>query len=179
MKQTFCKTIFLWGILLGLCYYFGQPYVTLAHAELLDSNPAPGEVVQGPPEEIRLEFNEAVSPSSTFAIYDKDFRTIPVIVQTDSQNSQLIIGRDVEISEPGIYTVQWLVISDDGHPIDGAFSFAVAFDNETGNDDGGNNHMELIAAAESTAVNLPGWFAWMMVAIAIIAPILVRNMTRN
>ena len=39
--------------------------------------------------------------------------------------------------------------------------------------------MELIAAAEGTAVNLPNWFAWTMVAMAIIVPFLVLNLTRK
>lgn len=175
MKQYFCKTTFLWGILLGLCYYFGQPYVTLAHAELVDSNPAPGQVLTEFPDEIRLEFNEPVSLSSTFTIFDREFKEIPVSVEIDLNTDNIMTGRQVEITEPGVYTVQWLIISQDGHPIDGSFSFAV----DTNNRNGGTHDMELMAAAESTAVNLPGWFAWIMVGLAIVVPFLVRNITRN
>ena len=174
MKPTSIKTLTLWGILIGLCYHFGQPYVTLAHAELIDSDPAPGAVLTGSPEQIMLTFNEPIAPGSTFAIYDKDFALIPVTVQTDTTQPNVIFGDRIEIVESGIYTIQWLTISEDGHPIDGAFSFAVEFENEEK-----ENTMELIAAAEGTAVNLPNWFAWTMVAMAIIVPFLVLNLTRK
>lgn len=166
--------MFLWGILLGLCYYLGQSYVALAHSELVEAHPAPGETLSDAPQEIRLEFNEAISPGSTFTVFDESFNTIPITVETNSQNGRLLIGRDVEITQPGVYTVQWLIISQDGHSIDGTYSFAV-----DPNSNGGTDHMELIAAAEGTAVNLPGWFAWIMVALAITVPFIVRAMTRN
>lgn len=175
MKQYFCKTKFLWGILLGLCYYFGQSYVILAHAELASSNPAPGQVLTDFPDEIRLEFNESIGLSSTFTVFDSDFNTIPILVEINASTDNIMTGRNVEISEPGVYTVQWLVISQDGHRIDGSYSFAIDPENRNG----GTHDMELMAAAESTAVNLPGWFAWIMVALAIGVPFLVRNMTRN
>lgn len=174
MDFSLKKNFALWGILIGLCYYLGQPYVTLAHAELIDSHPAPGAILNVPPEQIMLKFNEPIASGSTFAIYDKDFALIPVKVQTDVNTPDMIFGEQIEINESGIYTIQWVTISDDGHPIDGAFSFAVEFEKE--NKEG---NMELIAAAEGTAVNLPGWFAWMMVAIAIVVPFLVLNMSRK
>ena len=175
MKKFFCKTKILWGFLLGLCYYFGSSYVTLAHAELVSSTPAPGETLTSFPDEILLVFNEPIDPGSTFTIFDRSFNSIPLVVETDRQNMNILAGHNVEITRPGIYTVQWLVISSDGHPIDGSFEFAV----ELNNSDGGDDNMELIAAAESTAVNLPGWFAWMMVGLAIVVPFLVRNMTKS
>ena len=178
MKPTWIKTLTLWGILVGLCYHFGQPYVTLAHAELIDSNPAPGAVLNGSPEQITLTFNEPIASGSTFAIYDKEFAQIPVNVKTDANSPNVIVGEQVEIIKSGVYTIQWLTISADGHPIDGAFSFAVEFENETDTHIKESN-MELIAAAESTAVNLPGWFAWTMVALAIIVPFVVLNLSRR
>ena len=39
--------------------------------------------------------------------------------------------------------------------------------------------MELLAAAESEAVNLPGWFAWMMVIIALAAPAVFLRLVRR
>ncbi len=175
MKQNFCKPNFLWAVLLGLCYYFGQSYVTLAHAELVSSNPAPGQVLTEFPDEVRLEFNESISLGSTFTVFDREFKEIPISVEIDLNTDNIMTGRQVEITEPGVYTVQWLIISQDGHSIDGSFSFAV----DTSDRNGGTHDMELMAAAESTAVNLPGWFAWMMVGLAIVVPFLVRNMTRN
>ncbi|MEM8863765.1 MAG: copper resistance CopC family protein [Chloroflexota bacterium] len=145
----------------------------LAHADLVTANPAPGEVLSAPPSEILLIFNEPIGAGSTFTIFDKSFGQIPVIVETSSENQTEIIGRNVEISEAGVYTVQWLVISQDGHSIDGSYSFAVDPNSR------GEQNMELIAAAEGTAVNLPGWFAWMMVGLAILTPIIVWNITKS
>jgi len=158
-----------------LCYYFGHPYVMLAHAELVSSTPSPGETLVAPPNEIRLEFNEPIGAESTFVVFDRSFNSIEGVVETDSQNNNVLSGRNFEINRPGIYTVQWLVISTDGHPIDGTFEFAV----ETGSSEEGDHNMELVAAAESTAVNLPGWFAWIMVGLALIVPFTVWNMTKS
>lgn len=174
MKLSFVKTVTLWGILIGLCYYVSHPNTISAHAELIDSDPAPGAILTGAPEQIRLVFNEPVAPSSTFVLYNKDFAQIPVLVFTDASTPDVIVGTQIEIIESGVYTVQWVTISADGHPIDGAFSFAVEFENQNK-----EHTMELIAAAESTAINLPGWFAWMMVALAIVVPFVVFNMTRK
>lgn len=176
MKQItkYRANIFLLsGILWALCYYLFQPYVTLAHAELVSASPAPGDILNAPPEQIMLVFNEPVGSGSTFTIFDRSFGQIPVIVETSSENQAEIIGRNVEITEAGVYTIQWIVFSQDGHPIDGSFSFAVDPSSEGGQD------MELIAAAESTAVNLPGWFAWLMVAAAILTPLIVWNITKS
>ena len=178
MKPTSIKILTIWGILFGLCYHFGQPYVTLAHAELIDSNPAPGAILDGSPERITLTFDEPIGSGSTFAIYDKDFALIPVNVKTDATTPNLIVGEQVEIIRSGVYTIQWVTISEDGHPIDGAFSFAVEFENEIETDTEENN-MALIAAAEGTAVNLPSWFAWTMVVLAIVVPFIVLSVTRR
>ncbi|MFK7801126.1 MAG: copper resistance protein CopC [Anaerolineae bacterium] len=174
-KFSWRKNMLLWGILLGLCYYLVQPYVTLAHAELIDSDPAPGAMLSSSPQEITLTFDEPVTPGSTFVIYDRDFGVIPAEVQTDQNKPNLISGHQIDITESGVYTIQWIVISEDGHPIDGSFSFEVDLNNTNIKE----NNMELIAAAESTAVNLPSWFAWMMVTIAIVVPFLVYNMSKK
>lgn len=179
MNKSLSKLGCLWGILIGLCYYLCQPYVTLAHVELVSSIPLPGAQLQAAPERIVLTFNEPVSAGSTFVVYDQDFGLIPAEVETDVTQPNVIVGRQIEIKESGVYTVQWVTISSDGHPIDGAFSFAVELDSETNSKNTEESKMELIAAAENTAVNLPGWFAWIMVCLAIIVPILVRTLTKK
>ncbi|MFT5194207.1 MAG: copper transport protein [Cellvibrionaceae bacterium] len=179
MKFSSKKISLIWGILFGLCYHFALPYVTLAHAELVDSYPAPGEVLDSAPEQIILTFNEPVAPGSTFVIYDRDFAAIPATIQTDANHPDVVSAHQIEIAESGIYTIQWIAIGGDGHSIDGTFAFAVDLSDQPTKNTNEENNMELIAAAENASINLPGWFAWIMVALAIVVPILVYNLTRT
>jgi len=178
------KTYLIWGILLGLCYHLTQSYVTLGHPSIVSSNPAPGETLTAPPDQIVITFSDPIGANSTFVLYDGDFRIVSADVFTDASQPNLIIGRNVDIVKPGVYTVQWLVTGPDGHSIDGSFSFAVKLEPDhlvTANLDvkKDENHMELVALSESAAVNLPGWFAWMMVVIALVTPSLVLNILKK
>ncbi|MGZ4480708.1 MAG: copper resistance CopC family protein, partial [Gaiellales bacterium] len=97
-----------------------------AHAALLRTAPRASGTVNGSPARITLTYNEAVEPR--FA----------VISVTDAAGHQQIDGSPhtlpsdpatlavpVRHLPPGWYLVYWRVISADGHPVRGAFTFAV------------------------------------------------------
>jgi copper transport protein len=100
------------------------PQPALAHATLVHTSPAHGEILERPPEQLILHFDERVGliPSSV-RLYDSDAKRIDV-----GQVQQPFDG-GIEVSVPALpddtYTVGWRVLSEDSHPIRGAFVFSV------------------------------------------------------
>jgi copper transport protein len=97
-----------------------------AHAALLRTVPVASGVVNTPPRQVALTYSEAVEPR--FA----------VISVTDARGRQQVIGAPrrspsnvntllvpLRPVAQGWYLVYWRVISVDGHPVRGAFTFAV------------------------------------------------------
>ncbi len=102
------------------------PATAFAHAYLLRTTPSASVVVNKPPARLSLTYDEAIEPR--FAI----------VSVTDAAGHQEVAGRPRRASaDPatlmtplkrvaeGWYLVYWRVISADGHPVRGAFTFAV------------------------------------------------------
>lgn len=100
------------------------PAPASAHDSLIASAPEDGQALQGPPEEVVLTFSGRVMDVSTaVVVLDSEAESVPV---TDP----LVEGPDVSVELPpdladGGYAVRWHVVSSDGHPISGAFTFQV------------------------------------------------------
>jgi methionine-rich copper-binding protein CopC len=100
-----------------------------AHDTLISSDPEDGQSLVTSPEQITLTYSdEVLDVSPKVRISDADDR-----VMVDE--APTIDGPDavLEIEDPlpaGDYTVQWRVVSADGHPIEGTFSFTVENDSE-------------------------------------------------
>jgi copper transport protein len=94
-----------------------------AHAELVQSDPAPGAVLARAPERVTLTFTEDVDVASgAIRVFDADAERV------DSGGVEST-GRTVTLPLPnldaGSYVVTWRVTSTDAHPIHGAFTFQV------------------------------------------------------
>ncbi|MFJ1865064.1 copper resistance CopC/CopD family protein [Streptomyces sp. NPDC088097] len=98
-----------------------------AHAGLSGSDPADGAVLDTAPERITLTFTESVSfPDGALRVLS------PSNERVDPRPPQHADGRDDTARVAlrgnlarGTYTVAWRVVSADGHPISGAFTFSV------------------------------------------------------
>lgn len=109
--------------LIALVLLLALPAGALGHATLLKTTPGSSGVVNAPPQTVTLEFSEPVEPR---------FASVSV---TDAPGNQLADGRPtaegntlvvpVKALGEGWYLVYWRVVSTDGHPIRGAFTFAV------------------------------------------------------
>jgi methionine-rich copper-binding protein CopC len=94
-----------------------------AHAELLGTTPGAGSVLSRAPTAVVLTFDEPVQPQGA---------TIVVTAPDGSRvaaGAAVLAGNKVRSSIPsrpaaGTYTVAYRVVSDDGHPVEGQFSFA-------------------------------------------------------
>jgi copper transport protein len=94
-----------------------------AHAELVDIAPANGAQLTRPTE-VRMTFTESVN------LVDDGIRLVDHVGATVRTPDPTVDGRTVTWPMPadlpeGPYVVTWRVVSTDGHPISGAFSFGV------------------------------------------------------
>jgi methionine-rich copper-binding protein CopC len=97
--------------------------VASAHAELLGTTPGDGSVLSQTPTAVVLTFDEPVQPQGA---------TIVVTAPGGSRvaaGAAVLAGNTVRSSihslpAAGTYSVAYRVVSDDGHPVEGQFSFA-------------------------------------------------------
>jgi copper transport protein len=101
--------------------------VAYAHAALLRSTPAANSHLAKPPESIRLVFSEQVIPDlSQITLGRPDGSSAQLQVANDPHDVHALIGRVAGEFTSGRYRISWRVISADGHPVGGSFSFCIA-----------------------------------------------------
>ncbi len=108
------------GLLLALLL-IALPVIALAHAQLRGSEPAEGATVAAPPQEVTLDFNEAVSPLVLRWIGPDGSITD---VEGAASNARVTVLSPQGIGE-GTHLVSWRVVSSDGHPVGGTLTFHV------------------------------------------------------
>ncbi|MGI2327832.1 copper resistance CopC family protein [Planococcus sp. YIM B11945] len=98
------------------------PFSVEAHTTLTSSTPAEGEMITEPLEEIQLVFGTAVEQGSKMELQGEsasyEFESIEITDNT-------MKGTISEELPNGAYTVKWNIIGEDGHPIEGEYSFGV------------------------------------------------------
>lgn len=110
-------------VLLGAAMLLA-PAPAHAHDSLISSDPADGATLETTPEQITLTYSAEVLEVSPVVQISAGESGEPV------ELTPVIDGPTVtaEIPEPlaaGTHTVQWRVVSSDGHPIEGSFTFTV------------------------------------------------------
>ncbi|MGO4427873.1 copper resistance protein CopC, partial [Streptomyces sp. MCAF7] len=104
-----------------------------AHAALTATDPADGAVVKTAPEQVGLTFSEGVLLSrDSVRILD------PKSNRVDTGNPAHVGGKSSTAAvalRPGLpngtYTVAWKVVSEDSHPVAGAFTFSIGAPSKT------------------------------------------------
>lgn len=126
-----------------------------AHSELISSSPAEGEQAEARPEMVTLEFNEDIqdignqivvtAPDGTDVVDGDPVVDGPVVTQA-------LAAADDPAAAAGQYTVTWRVVSSDGHPISGAFTFEVlaAAESESATEDPAQEDTTEEASSEAT-----------------------------
>ncbi len=98
-----------------------------AHAYLVRTAPSASGILSGPPPDVSLTFDEAVEPrfaivSVTDAAGRQQATEHPA--RSPSNPDTLVVPLRPHLPE-GWYLVYWRAISVDGHPVQGAFTFAI------------------------------------------------------
>ena len=103
---------------------FGSAPPVLAHAELLRAMPQPGSAIPTSPSEVRLQFSEGI---------EGRFSGVEVAAPTGKriatgrahiQGTALVVPIIAPLP-PGVYRVNWHVLSVDSHKTQGSFTFEV------------------------------------------------------
>jgi methionine-rich copper-binding protein CopC/putative copper export protein len=98
-----------------------------AHPYLVQVVPGPGTVLREPPKAIELGLTEdAVLEGSSLRLTDAGGKEVPLGPLREPENGAgVAAGIEGELT-PAVYTVDWVVLGDDGHTTSGEFSFATA-----------------------------------------------------
>lgn len=128
MTAALARRGLLAGLVAGLLFLLAPPLPAQAHANVVDTDPADGEVLEAAPATLTIRFDEPVTLASSgnqlfdaqgarvasdFSVRDATVRVTPAATLRD-----------------GTYVLSWRVISGDSHPITGAISFSVGAPSE-------------------------------------------------
>ena len=108
------------------CAALALPAVASAHAYLIRTAPAASVTLDAPPPSVALTFDEAVEPRfALISVTDVDAHSEAAgPLHRAAGNPDTLVVPLKRLPE-GWYLVYWRAISIDGHPVQGAFTFAV------------------------------------------------------
>ena len=102
------------------------PAAALAHAALLQTTPSASGVLNAPPREVTLRYSEPVEPRfAIVSVTDAGGTQEAAGAPRRSASSGDTLVVPLHHLQKGWHLVYWRVISVDGHPVRGAFTFAV------------------------------------------------------
>lgn len=97
-----------------------------AHAELVGSTPADGEVIDGPPGAVVLRFSEQVETAlGAIRLFDATGEPVEVGDSVRVPGDRDAVQVELPPLARGTYLVAWRVTSADAHPIQGSYLFSV------------------------------------------------------
>ncbi|EOR22962.1 MULTISPECIES: copper resistance CopC/CopD family protein [Bacillaceae] len=98
-----------------------------AHAYITNSNPSENEILEEAPEKVYIEFNEKIQTGFTILnVLNSSGERVDqknIVINPDTEKS---IEVDLKPELPNdIYTVEWRVVSADGHSVSGMLPFSI------------------------------------------------------
>ena len=97
----------------------------LAHDELVSSDPSADAVLDALPAQITLSYSADILDSDGASVIQVTDATGTSLTDGAPTVSGTVVTQALAGSASGAVTVVWRVVSSDGHPIDGTFSFTV------------------------------------------------------
>ncbi len=152
------------------------PASAAAHAELTSTNPADGDELTGPPDEVVMTFGGELDPEgSGFVVTDAngtEVGTGAVDLEVAERNE---MRGAVDITGPGEYTVSWTSAAADGHPEEGSFTFSVAAPDESP----GSGETPDTAASASSVPSAPVVIGWALLALGVLLGVRATTAART
>src|SRR5690349_2829501 len=103
-----------------------SPLTASAHDSLLESNPAADQTVQTLPAELTLTFSaKLIDGDGATAVVVTDSQDVDVTDGEPTVNGAIVTQPLAAEADAGVYHVVWKVVSSDGHPTSGEYSFTV------------------------------------------------------
>ncbi|MFT4229893.1 MAG: copper resistance protein CopC [Microbacterium sp.] len=104
-----------------------------AHDQLVDTDPAAGSTVDAVPDAVSLTFSADLLADADLTAIEVTTATGTPVQEGDPVVSGPTVTQAITTSaEPGgTYTVEYKVVSSDGHPVSGSFAFVVALPSPT------------------------------------------------
>jgi copper transport protein len=103
-----------------------MPASAWAHAALLRTVPSASKTVNSPPPQVSLTYSEPVEPRfAIVSVTDATGRQVTAGAPQRAPGAPQTLVTPLRRVPEGWYLVFWRVISADGHPVRGAFTFAV------------------------------------------------------
>jgi copper transport protein len=100
-----------------------------AHAAATGTDPVSGAVLESAPEAVTVEFNQPVTPvDAATGVVAPDGTRSDTAVTPSEDGSSMSIAFDG--GQEGTYLVGYRVVSDDGHPVSGTFTFSIGTETE-------------------------------------------------
>jgi copper transport protein len=100
-----------------------------AHATLISTDPAEGEVVPETPDVVTFTFDEPVSLTAGSI---QVFNAAGEPVESSAAGEDEVVTADLPDELPdGTYVVAWRAVSADGHPVSGSLTFSIGAPSET------------------------------------------------
>ena len=94
-----------------------------AHTSLSSSVPEDGETIQEEVEHVTLLFNTSIETMSTLKVTDEMGMEVPLEeITVDDKEMKGILESPLTT---GNYQVDWKIVGQDGHPIEGEYSFSI------------------------------------------------------
>lgn len=103
-----------------------EPVAAWAHAKLVKSEPAQRAVLSQPPSQLRLWFNEKLEPAFSIAtVLDASGNPVTSVEAAVSKTDPKLLVLPLPRLSKGTYTVQFQVLSIDGHTVKSGFRFDI------------------------------------------------------
>jgi methionine-rich copper-binding protein CopC len=97
-----------------------------AHAHLVRATPGEGGSVKAAPSEVTLKFNEKLEPAfSSAVIRDAAGKQVDKADAHVDKADRTTVRVSLPPLEPGVYTVEWRIMSSDTHKLNGNFTFRI------------------------------------------------------
>lgn len=118
MKRVFTLVVLVLLIVMGAG-------VARAHSELVSTTPEDGQVLDAPPTEVTLTFNEDLLPDFVSVIATDEAGQVVELTVTGVSGPTAIVSWPPN-APGGEWRVDYRVVSQDGHPVEGSMTFAYA-----------------------------------------------------
>jgi methionine-rich copper-binding protein CopC len=151
-----------------------------AHDQLLSTDPEDGSTVATMPAAVTLTFNDLVQDAGAEANQVRVMdASCTVISDGDVQITDNVVTQPVSGSATGPVTVLWRIVSRDGHPVSGEFSFTVGDASAAASPTPCATDDATSSTAQTAETSATPWIIGGIVLVVIVAGVIVLLVTRS